>query len=182
MGKNMFLGKKQVKRKGDKKYSDSKDYKIKELHNLFIIAKRAEGLRERTIKDHKRHFRYLTTWMAENIGSDDVVITDLDIQILRQYIDYMQNELQVSPVTVNVRLRTLRAFLRFIFEEGYYLENLAIRIKLMKIDKDTLKIMSDTHINAILHVIDKKSYTGYRIIRLLCFYWTQESVLVKLLH
>lgn len=136
-------------------------YSLQELHSFFITAKHAEGLRERTIRDHIRHFRYVTTWLDKN-GYQEFLNGDIDILTIRKYIEYMKSNIKVSPITINVRLRTLRCFLKFLFDEGYKKENFAAKIKLMKTDKDTIKIMTTEQIQALLNVIDIKNYTGYR--------------------
>lgn len=74
----------------------------------------------------------------------------------------MKTELKISPVTINTRVRTLRCFLKFLADEDYFQENLALKIKLMKTDKDTLKLLNTEQIQALLKVIDTKCYTGYR--------------------
>ncbi|WP_160910466.1 tyrosine-type recombinase/integrase [Halobacillus litoralis] len=160
MKKNKFMGKKQVMQRSRMIPTDSESYSLEKVHNLFVTAKKAEGLRERTIKDYEAHFGYFLTWLGEN-DLAQLSITDLTIDIIRGYVTYMQ-EKPLSPVTINIRIRTLRSFLRFIYEEQYYNENLANRVKIMKTDEDTLKIMSDEQIAAILNAIDKRSYTGFR--------------------
>lgn len=108
---------------------------------LFLRAKTAEGLKPRTLNDHKNHYRYLQRWLAEQYPT--LKLDELTADHVRQYIGHMLTEqtlydgyptLQnhntakgLSPATVNIRTRTLKCFLRF---EGYLQNDLASCIKL----------------------------------------------------
>ena len=53
------------------------------------------------------------------LEDEDISRKEMTRDLFREYISWMLYEQGLSPVTVNVRLRTLRAFLRFCFKEGY---------------------------------------------------------------
>ncbi|MEK5478783.1 hypothetical protein NYE70_17885 [Paenibacillus sp. FSL R5-0407] len=65
MSRISFRGKKQImSREGSSK--SNQNITLKELHAIFITAKRAEGLRDSTLKEHTSHFQYFTTWLENN--------------------------------------------------------------------------------------------------------------------
>jgi integrase/recombinase XerD len=99
---------------------------IEEAMQEFLLAKQAERAADRTIRDYKAHFRYFRTWL--DMHHPNVKLSQITTKIIHEYISYMSNEkmkyddhpihsalakpgvVGLSPMTVNVRIRTLRAF------------------------------------------------------------------------
>ena len=156
----------QTKRKGRKTISRRAFYEedlepeeveseetLDELFLTFIKAKELEGLRERTLKDHRSHYKYFKNYL-EKAYPKIKYATEISSEVIRDYIYYMSKEKVLwddhtgpsfkyieekglSPVTVNVRLRTLRCFFKFLFDEGHIESNLCKRVKLLKTEEDT---------------------------------------------
>ena len=99
---------------------------LDELFLTFIKAKELEGLRERTLKDHRSHYKYFKNYL-EKAYPKIKYATEISSEVIRDYIYNMSKEKVLwddhtgpsykyieekglSPVTVNVRLRTLRCF------------------------------------------------------------------------
>lgn len=160
MSKNKFKGRQRVRFSAAARQHNYEQFSLNELHRVFITAKEAEGLRERTIKDHINHYKYFVRWLEKQYGM--IPLQKLSVHLIREYIGFMRNELELSPVTVNVRIRTLKCFLKFLFDEKYLNEDLSSLIKLLKTEEDTLEILTDDHIKALLKVINKNEYTGFR--------------------
>lgn len=59
-------------------------------------------------------------------GNLDRAIT---VEKIRAYQSYMLNEKQYSPTTINVRLRTLKAYFHWLYNEGYIDDKLYKGIK-----------------------------------------------------
>ncbi|MDN4524398.1 tyrosine-type recombinase/integrase [Fictibacillus fluitans] len=159
MAKNMFQGKQRVKFSASRSNTRKASLTLVELQNLFITVKEAEGLRERTIQDYQHHFRYLRQWYEEY---GQLTIKDISTTLVRKYVSHMKNEVGLSPVTINVRLRTLKCFLKFVFEEGYIEDNIAASIKLLKTEEDAIDVLTDDHIMRLLKTINRDEYTGFR--------------------
>ncbi|WP_353855024.1 hypothetical protein [Bacillus sp. Bos-x628] len=67
-------------------------YSIEEALDIFVLAKEAEGMRERTIADYRSHIRYLSEFLVErhpNILGD---IDGLTSEIIREYIKYLKTD------------------------------------------------------------------------------------------
>jgi integrase/recombinase XerD len=149
-----------------------------DLFENFMKAKEIEGLRERTLNDHITHFRYFKNFLEEfhpniNLGSE------VSVQTIRDYIHYMKNEKVMfenhqwladkysekkglSPVTINVRLRSIKCFFKFLFDEKHIKENPCLRIKLLQTEKDTIESFTKEQLEDLLQQPDQKTYTGYR--------------------
>ena len=70
---------------------------------------------------------------------EDISRREMTKDLFREYISWMLYEQGLSPVTVNVRLRTLRAFLRFCFKEGYIEHPIHGDLKILKTPQDMIE-------------------------------------------
>jgi len=57
---------------------------------LFLRAKETEGLKLRTLNDHKNHYRYLQRWLVEQYPT--LKLEELTADHVRQYVQHMLNE------------------------------------------------------------------------------------------
>jgi integrase/recombinase XerD len=151
---------------------------LSNLFSIFIRAKKLECLRERTLKDHSTHFKYFSNFLAEYYPKLSQ-ISQVDSKVIRDYVYFMTKEKQLydghklwskrssdkkglSPVTVNIRLRTLKCFLKFLADEGYIHENPTNRIKLLKTEEDTIEAFTKDDVIKLLQQPDQQTYTGFR--------------------
>ncbi len=63
---------------------------IEQAMQEFITAKVSERAAERTIKDYRRHFRYLMNWLDSK--HPGIKLTQITPGILREYVTWMSNE------------------------------------------------------------------------------------------
>ena len=89
------------------------------LYEKFVEQKSLEGLRERTLKDYTEHLKYIKKWLKEDNGVYQSDAFFLDVNFVRSYIYYMQEEKHLGNSTINIRLRTLKTYLKWLFDEGY---------------------------------------------------------------
>ncbi|MCM3130073.1 tyrosine-type recombinase/integrase [Paenibacillus provencensis] len=143
---------------------------------LFLRAKETEGLKPRTLNDHKNHYRYLQRWLTEHYPT--LKLGELTSDHVRQYVQHMLNEhmlydghptLQdhntakgLTSATVNIRTRTLKCFLRFLHDEGYLQPDLASRVKLQKVKEDTISGFEKEQVLQLLAAPNQREYTGFR--------------------
>lgn len=73
----------------------------------------------------------------------------------------MLYEQGLSPVTVNNRIRTLRAFLRFCYKEDYIQHPIHEDLKILRTPQDLIESFTIEEIRMLLSVINKESYTGF---------------------
>lgn len=163
MDKNIYKGKAQIMRNiGENNNRNKFDILLIDAHKNFINYKKIEGLRERTINDHKLHFNYFNKWLLNlDINYKEFCVSDINLQHCRDYITYMLNK-GLSPVTINIRLRTLKCFLRFLEDEEIIHNKIAEKIKLLKVNNDNEQNLKEVHLKSLLKAIDRKTYTGFR--------------------
>ena len=68
----------------------------------------------------------------------------------------MLYEQGLSPVTVNVRLRTLGAFLRFSYKEGYIQQPIHEDLKILRTPQDLIESFTAEEIRKLCQLLIKK--------------------------
>ncbi|GMA60379.1 tyrosine-type recombinase/integrase [Alicyclobacillus fastidiosus] len=141
----------------------------------FLTAKISERSSDRTIKDYRRHFRYLMNWLDSK--HPGIKLTQITPAILREYVTWMSTEKEkyddhprrikrsiigLSPVTVNVRIRTMKAFFNWCEREGHVAKSPAKDIKLQKTDEDHISAFQERQVRTPLSVVDRSSFAGFR--------------------
>jgi len=92
--------------------------------NTFVRARKADGRARRTIEDYWRVLTPFGQWCTEQ----RVTLQTLDRETVRQYVAELRDN-GWSEATVGIHVRNLRAFLRWLYEDGYKQENLARAIR-----------------------------------------------------
>ena len=130
-----------------------------EIFKEFLTVKKLEGSSERTITDYQNHIDiYFKRFLViERINETEL----LDIGLIRNYIGHMQDK-NLKSSTINVRLRTLRAYIRWLSKEGVINNSIPTRLKLVKQEEKKVQIISDLQVKKLYNVIDTSKYTGFR--------------------
>ncbi|WP_409289656.1 tyrosine-type recombinase/integrase [Peribacillus sp. SCS-37] len=149
-------------------------YSLEEALDIFLRAKVAEGVRQRTLSDYRQHVKYLTDFLSAAETTFDNV-SNLSAATIRQYITYMKTKKAyagddkrerstgLSINTINIRLRTLRTMCKFWFEEGIIPENPMKNIKPLKQDsEEEVKGFSDKEVSLILNYFKERNYGEWR--------------------
>lgn len=154
----------------------TRSYTFEEALEIFVRAKEAENLRERTIRDYYNHMRFLTEYLRK-YHPECTTINSLTSDIIRDYINYLRKEhvqfegiegrktgkRGLSPTTINIRLRTLRTMCNFWYEEGMIETNPMRTIKPIRTDEDDLVSgYTDEEIEMLLKAPDQRQFAGWR--------------------
>lgn len=135
-----------------------------ETHKIFMGDKSLEGLRQSTIQKHIEQIKYFKTFLEHKYQSDINCVADegLNSGTFKEYIHYMALEKQYSNYTTNVRLRTLKCYLSWLFENKYISDNIAPNLKLLKVDEDIVQPLTPHEVKTLLKTCDTTTYNGYR--------------------
>lgn len=178
MKKGNYNNKINILNESDEQISYLYNGKFEDAFELFIQAKVNENLKERTIKDHKQHFKYFTTFLYKH-KPDIKKVNDLTSTTISDYISYMKNEKRLwdnhpdlkkttntkglSATTINIRLRTLKTQLKFWHSKSLLEQDLSQEIKLLKVDKTNYNKINKEYIKRLLNQIDRfNKYTDLR--------------------
>lgn len=145
--------------------------------DFAIHAKRAEGLRERSLMDYKKHYGYFVNWLQVKYPELQFV-DELAPMMFRDFVNYMRfdarryeghanipyenQRIGLSDTTVNIRLRTLKAIFNQLRRDGLIEINPLDNVNLLKQDIDLTNCLADEEVKAILQEPNQKDYVGYR--------------------
>ncbi|MET3683664.1 integrase/recombinase XerD [Alkalibacillus flavidus] len=146
--------------------------------DFVISGKRAEGVRDRTIRDYVKMWEYFTDWLNENYEVD--YVNDLTAEVFRNYINYLKYDKQrysghkfinaenqrigLADTTININLRTLKAIFNWLYREELLEVNPLENVKLLRQDNvnDLTNCFTDDEVKNILSIPDKRDFVGYR--------------------
>lgn len=169
---------KRTKRKPVGKMENQKEYPkltLEQAIDLVVAGKSAEGLRERTLKDYRKDWRYFVNWLQMNYEIETV--DELTPHIFRDYINYLKYDAQkyqghkfikseqgigLSDTTINIRLRVYRAMFNFLEREELIEINPMSNVKLLKQDVDLTNCFTDEEMKEILRQPNQRDYVGFR--------------------
>lgn len=155
-----------------------------ELHDTFMDDKALERLEERTLKEHKINLNYFLEYVKTAIQSN-INSVAVDSQLFKTYLYYMLHEREYSSFKVNIRLRTIKCYLKWLHENKHIEENINIKLKLVKTPLDAVKPLTDTEVKKLLKSCDMTTYAGFRdytamVVILDCGIRSKELVLLKI--
>lgn len=144
--------------------------------NHVMGDKRAEGLRDRTLQDYERMWRYFMDWFHDNYEAETV--DELTTEVIRNYINFMKYDKQkyaghkyitadqgvgLSDTTININLRCLRSIFNHLDREELIEVNPMDRVKLIRQDTDDLRdCLTDDEVKEILRQPNQRDYAGFR--------------------
>lgn len=144
--------------------------------DIVVSGKRAEGVRDRTVRDYTKMWGYFIDWLNDNYEVKN--FDELNAEVFRNYINYMKydkrkydghkyidankQEIGLSDTTININLRTLRAIFNYLQREELIEVNPIERIKLIRQDIDLTNCLTNEEVKEILRQPNMRDYVGYR--------------------
>lgn len=143
--------------------------------NLFYSAKRAEGVRDRTLADYRSYWRYFREWLAKS-EQEVSEVKQLTTELLRAYVGYMSYEhtryedvedrkkdgKPLSPATIASRLRALQTMCKFWADEELLDSNPTSKIKPPRKDTEDKTVFTDEQLTDMLAAPNTNIYVGMR--------------------
>ncbi|MFD1676622.1 tyrosine-type recombinase/integrase [Alicyclobacillus fodiniaquatilis] len=128
---------------------------------LFINEQKILHRAPRTIEWHRENLHTLRAFLErQGLSTTPNQITTKMLK--ENYILHMLETLQLSPVTVNGRIRSCKAFFDFLLNEAYSSLNPAKQLSLLKTKKTVIETFSRDQLNLLLSAPDKNTFTGFR--------------------
>ena len=136
---------------------------IYRCYELFLTDRKISGCSEATIRFYEYVIGKLLRFIEENNLDSSVESTH---QHILPFFSHLQQQ-DLSASTYHTLFCGLRAFTRFLHQEGYVKDE--IRLPKVKQPHTTISPLNPSQMKAILHSFDTKTYLGirnYTIIRL----------------
>jgi integrase/recombinase XerD len=89
--------------------------KLFDVYTDFLLSRKAMGCRERTMQWYSETLQWILEWMIQNGVSEPL---DIQSRHIRAYLASMQ-ERDLSDYYIHNHARTIRTFLRFLYNEKY---------------------------------------------------------------
>ena len=170
--------------KSDQFSSDMSIEDFLDIFHTFMGVKELGGLANCTLKDYRDTMTYFVRYLKEERRTTGILRGNIDIDLFRSYLYYMVKERKLKNTTVNIRLRYMKSYLNWLYEEGKLEHNLSKRLKLLKVDDNKVRTLSDKEVRKMLKTPDKTSYRGFRtfvimVLMLDCGPRVSETVSIK---
>jgi integrase/recombinase XerD len=138
--------------------TNEQTYTMTEMFERFMLIKKSEGLARRTIKEYYINFDYFMRYTGKDLSEEEMTMEQFC-----GWISHMAEEMELAPATINIRVRTMRSFIRFCYEEkGWVTEPIHKRFKPVKAPIDNVESLTTDEIRKLIGSIDDESYTGFR--------------------
>ena len=134
----------------------AKSFTLSELIDAFLEDCQLRNLREHTIKYYRNELRSFKNL----IGTENV--EEITAELIKDRIIRKEQEKGNKPVSINSRLRAVRAFFNFLLEQGYIKKNPMDGVSLLKHRKNVIQTLTVQQINALLNACNLRTFVGYR--------------------
>jgi integrase/recombinase XerD len=130
---------------------------ITEMFEEFMLVKKGEGLAKRTIAEHYNNFGYFQDYINRELSADEMT-TELFVG----WITFMLEEMDYAPATVNIRIRTVRSFLRYAYEDKMWIdEPIHKRFKPIKAPIDAVEAFTVEEYRRLIVAIDVRTTSDF---------------------
>ncbi|RAV19513.1 tyrosine-type recombinase/integrase [Paenibacillus contaminans] len=167
---------------------------------IFLRARTSEGVRKSTIGQYKDNFSFFIEYLdRKSMCTNDISL--ITREVIRDYINWMLYEkirfencgvfmpdysktVGISPVTANLRIKTLKAFFNFLMAEEYVIKNPCSGLRKVREDQSEIRVLTAEQLRILLSAVSKSSYASYRdyvLINVLIDGFTRisETLLIK---
>lgn len=152
---------------------------LEQAVELVCSTKRAEGVRDRTLKDYAKELQYFSKWLVE-FHPDIKYVDEITTGILRDHINWMKYDAKrysghkfidtgskdygtgLSDTTINIRLRVMKAIFNQLDRDELIEVNPTLSVKNIKQDIDLTNCLTDDEVKAILAQPNQKDFVGFR--------------------
>jgi integrase/recombinase XerD len=140
-------------------------------------AKKAEGVRERTLRDYLKNWKYFTDWLRENYSGIEY-IDEITTEMVRNYINYLRYDRNryechtlidsekmqkgLKETSINIRIRVYKAVFNYLERENYIYNNPMDNIRTLRTDIDLTNSFTDEEVKALLKQPYQRDYVGFR--------------------
>lgn len=129
-----------------------------DMFEEFMLIKKGEGLAKRTVAEYYTNYQYFVDYLGRELAA-----SEMTSELFASWITYMSDEMSYAPATINIRVRTMRSFLRYAYEDKQWIaEPIHKRFKPIKAPIDVVESLTPEEFRRLIGAIDDSTYTGFR--------------------
>ncbi|MFB6468744.1 tyrosine-type recombinase/integrase [Cytobacillus sp. Hz8] len=132
---------------------------------MYLFVKNCElrNLRPHTIKYYMNELQaFLNSLIEQEIDITALKPYNITEEHIKENVLYMRNYKGIKVVSINTRLRALRAFYNFLFKFKHIPKNPMENIKLLKDRKTVIATFTKVQLNKLFNQPDLRTFTGVR--------------------
>ena len=146
---------------------DKSQIPLSRLAEQYFTTCRTEGKTPHTLRGYEEKLGRFVRWC------EDGVLGDFSVELVREYISYLQTVPKwidhpfnkpdgtlMSAANVRNHVRVIKGFSTWLEREGYTEENILSRLKVPKAEQKVLKTLSDEEINNLFACLDQNVFFG----------------------
>ena len=135
---------------------NSFDYCVK----MFLDELDLKNLSFHTKRWHKENLHYVKQTLGKlGLPEEPVRISERDI---KNCILYWKRDCQLSPTTINHRIRSMKQLFAFMLKDGFVNHTPMGSIEKLKAPKVIIKPFEENELRALFSQPDKSTFVGYR--------------------
>ncbi len=138
--------------------------RLQDLIQNFDIYNRSDGKSPYTLNWYQQTLNTFLGWLIDT--GRPVTLGSVDESIVREFILWFQQRRvrghEISVLSINNRVRGLRAFFNWLFKNGYTETHLLQGVKPPRIPQVMVDTLSDKEITDIMASLDQSTMTGSR--------------------
>jgi site-specific recombinase XerD len=138
---------------------DMAELNLEKLVSHFGQSNKAEGKSLKTITWYTEMLINFITFLEGT--NRKTVLVNFDIELVREFIVHEQGR-SLSPYTVQGKVRSLKAFSSWLFNEGYTSENILLTLKVPKAPVNLIEPLTDREIDKLISYQNPLTAVGSR--------------------
>lgn len=108
----------------------------------FLVEQSVRGNSRRTLKDYRNKLGYFQAYVG------DVELDQITLQICKSYYLYLCDSMENS-ISIQAYVRSLRAYLNWLYSEEYISEDICRKFKLPKAKRPIIDVLTDREIRRL---------------------------------
>ena len=117
---------------------------LNEALEEFYMVQTVRGNSAATVRDYRQKLGVFASFIGK-----DIPLSDLTLKLCREYYVYLTEKKMIRSITIQAYVRSLRAFLNWLYREDYIEEDICHRFRLPKAKRAYIDILTDDEINRL---------------------------------
>ncbi|MCU7712606.1 tyrosine-type recombinase/integrase [Priestia sp. JV24] len=136
------------------------NFTLEELIDIFIDDCTVRNLREHSIRFYRNELStFMRSIQAQGVEVNAETIT---AEVIKRNVILHMKEQGIKPVSINTRLRAIRAFFNFLYKQRYIKHNPMNQIELLRHRKEVIETLTVAQINKLLNACNLRTFIGVR--------------------